>query len=231
MQFSLCLTNYNRFELLIESFEQVLDHPLISEVVISDDCSAYDYFDPVAAYCGGKDKIKLRRNLTNLGMSLNKKRAIEIAKEKYAILFDSDNILTPAYLEALLKWGTFLPNVINVPDFADPDFDYRQFSNMLIGAGNVKEFLGKSPMATCLLNTCNYVVHRERYLEVFQQNDKMKATDTVWFNYLWLKNSGFFYVVPWMRYFHRVHDQSGFMQDVAYNMAQSSLMINQIKLL
>lgn len=217
---ALCLTNYNRFELLIDSFTNVINDPRIAEIVISDDHSDPVLFEKLSLFCYDKPKIKLFRNQENVGMSLNKLLAVERANCDTCILFDSDNVLNSDYLDAYSKQYQY-KEVITCPDFAKPKFDYRRFGGWLINRNNVREFLSLSPMADCLLNTCNYVVNREEYLKIYQNNSTMKGTDTIWFNYLWLKSGRSFLVAPGMEYYHREHSGSGFMQDLEYNMEQS----------
>lgn len=221
-QVSLCITSYNRTTETIKSFEKVLNDERIGEVIISDDCSdTPNYkvlFDLVAAL-PQRNKITLTHNHENLGMSRNKAKAIELASNDYCIIFDSDNIIDKNYLDALYKthWKR---DVILMPDFARPHFDYRRFKGQSFHRSNIKG-LSRKPMFDCLMNTCNYFVHRETYLKVFEQNESIKGTDTIWFNYLWLKDSKSFYVVPNMDYQHAVHDGSGFMKDADYNFAKA----------
>lgn len=224
---SLCLTNYNRYEMLLESFQHVYDDPRISEIVISDDCSKPDIRRDLLEFAQYNGKIRLHFNFRNVGMSLNKKRAIEEANNDWCILFDSDNIIKPDYIDAIwrvylkeVKQLTLDANCIYVPEAALPEFDYRLFAGQTINRTNIKKFLQK-PLFDCLLNTCNYVVNKDQYLKVYQSDPLIKASDTIHFNYLWLKSGGSFYVVPGMQYFHRVHEGSGFLADVNYNMQQA----------
>ena len=212
---SLCLTNYERYDLLLQSFERVLHDARISEIVISDDCSSEDTYKAIEVACKKHKKVKLFRNETNVGMSLNKKLAIERATCENCILFDSDNVLTTDYLTALWQSHRY-PNVISVPESGGDKLDYSQFAKWYVSKANINWFLSH-PRAEMLLNTCNYYVNRERYLEVYEHNPEIKASDTIWFNYLWLKKGGAFVIVPGMRYFHRIHAGSGFMEDVPYN--------------
>lgn len=226
--FSLCLTNYNRYEMLIEAFQHVYDDPRISEIIISDDCSDKKIFDKLFEYCKGKSKIRLHRNATNVGMSMNKRNAVFHASNPWCILFDSDNILTTEYIDAIPK--ILSPVVIYCPEFAKPSFDYRKHSGKLIHSLSIKK-TGIDDKLNMLLNTCNYLVNRDRYLDTYEYNEKIKASDTIHFNYLWLKSAGAFYVLPEMQYFHRVHDGSGFLQDVNYNMRmaeQTKQLIQQL---
>lgn len=226
---SLCITTYNRFDLTMASFAQVLDNPRILEVVIVDDHSDIEYYDQLAAATIDMTKVRLVRNEVNLGMSLNKKKAVELAKAPWCILFDSDNVITPSYIDSLLaRTENLNPKVIYCPDFAKPQFDYKHFGGTYIEQSSVRHFLS-IPGSDLVLNTCNYVVNREEYLKVFQHNPKMKGTDTIWFNYLWLSAGNSFYIVPGMEYEHRVHDGSGFLADCDYNMRKAKEIKNLIK--
>ncbi len=227
---SLCITTYNRFDLLMESFAQVLNDDRISEIVIVDDCSEIEYYDKILAATVDMPKVRVYRNKENLGMSLNKKTAVEKAKNEWVILFDSDNVIGPDYLDAIFAniqpdWD---PGIIYCPSFAKPKFDYTSFSARLIcrdNAPNLFITLNGEP----LLNTCNYLINRGEYLKVYQHNPEMKGTDTIWFNYLWLNAGNSFYVVPGMEYYHRVHDGSGFLQDCDYNMRKAKEVKELIK--
>jgi glycosyltransferase involved in cell wall biosynthesis len=214
---SLCITTYNRYEMLMESFAQVLNDDRISEIVIVDDCSDIAIYDKILAATFDMAKVRLIRNTENLGMSLNKKKAIEAAKNEWCIIFDSDNIMSPDYLDALDKIGTLDPHTIYCPSFAQPNFDYRAFEGWHILRPEAIKLLGDR-MGECLFNTANYVLHREKYLQVYRHNPNIDAADTIHFNHLWLKADYSFYVVPNMHYTHRVHDGSGFLKNVNKNM-------------
>lgn len=224
---SLCLTNYNRYDMLLESFQHVYDDPRIREIVISDDCSDISIYEKLVEYCKDKPKIFLHRNTENLGMSRNKRVAIQIASNDWCILFDSDNILKPDYLDALFHYFPMTETGVSTssyqifcPSAALPEFNYKGFENQIISSQSVKA-ASKVKRFDCLMNTCNYVVNRKRYLQVHEFDSKVKGSDTIHFNYLWLKSKGWFYVVPNMQYFHRVHSGSGFMADADYNLRQA----------
>lgn len=226
---SLCITTYNRFEMTMESFAQVINDPWVSEIVIVDDHSEIKYYDQLAAATIDIPKVRLIRNDHNLGMSLNKKKAIELAKSPWCILFDSDNVITPDYVDSLnSRTENLNPKVIYCPDFAKPQFDYKRFGGTYIEQGSIRHFLSM-PGSDLVLNTCNYVVNRNEYLNVYQHNPQMKGTDTIWFNYLWLSAGNSFYVVPGMEYEHRVHDGSGFLADCDYNMKKAKEIKELIK--
>ena len=240
MKLSLCITTYNRPALTLSAFEKVYTDPRIDEVVIVDDKSTHNNFQILYALLTDfsqtvpeeiRRKWSLYVNDINLGMSRNKARALELAKNEWCILFDSDNILDVGYLDALEAFtGGKLDesghNTIWCPDFAKPQFDYRAFSKSeaptfgIYDAKDAARCIIDSRF-NCLMNTCNYVVNRQFYLGAYQYNPRHKASDTIWHNYNHLKAGGRFVIVPDMQYDHLVHKDSGFMQDAAGNMARA----------
>lgn len=237
MKLSLCITTFNRFELLKESYAQVIDDPRISEIIIVDDCSTEPGIkEKVQGLAGGK--VKVFHQVENRGMSRNKCDAIAYASSPWAIIFDSDNIIGKDYLSEFFgfisggyvfkEFGkiTDIEKFIFCPDFARPNFDYRDFK---IGNGGIGIRSGiyarrecaheiKNDSFNCLLNTCNYIVNRDFYLKTYQYNPSHIASDTIWHNYNHLKAGGLFCVVPDMQYEHRVHKGSGFLQGIDHNM-------------
>ena len=233
-QLSLCITNYNRTDKVIRAFEQVVNDDRISEIIIVDDCSSIPNFQELVRLTDPfGQKVKIYRNEENLGMSLNKVESIKKASNDWCILFDSDNIIDSSYLDALQNYHHFpaiktSENLIFCPDFAKPQFNYQCYSEKLFSSDNIKPFLHESEMG-CLLNTCNYVVNKHSYLEVFDFNPEIMGTDTLWFNYLWLKSGRYFYVVPGMQYQHEVHDGSEWLKHASYNIKKGEEIIELIE--
>lgn len=224
MKLTLAITVWNRYEMLLESFANVIDDPRIDEILIMDDASAPEYWNKIKELPKFNPKIKVVRQLVNYGMSRNKRDAVFHSKNDWIILFDSDNIIGKDYLDALeveeKRDGRLISTFIYCPSFAKPNFDYRKFEPVSIWWRTIREILSQNdPMFNCFLNTCNYVVNREQYLRVWRSNSQMKGSDTIWHNYNHLiTDGGLFRVVPGMHYEHRVHRESGFLQDVDYNM-------------
>ena len=220
MIITLAITVWNRYEMLLESFANVIDDPRIDEILIMDDCSEDKYWDKIKQLPKFNPKIKVVRQLENRGMSVNKRDAVFNSKNDWVILFDSDNVIGKDYLDALEKyWVKALYEWIFCPSFAKPSFDYRKFNDSFFDLSQLPDLT--NPECSCLFNTCNYVVNRNSYLSVWEENKEIKGSDTIWFNYLWLKAENLFYVVPNMHYEHRVHNGSGFVQDLNYNMAKA----------
>lgn len=239
LKLSLCITNYNRTMMLLESFEKVIRDPRITEVIICDDHSnndtIYDLMVRLSEESSKYEKVIMYTHPTNVGMYENKKRAIEYASNEWCIMFDSDNMIDSSYIDAFSKWfgvDTSQKGISTIycPEFAKPQFDYRNFAKLYYGKWNAGNLL-KDPLFECLLNTCNYVVNKTDYLRVWEPSNLTGAADSIYFMYLWLKSGNNFFVVPDMQYYHRVHDGSGFMQDVNGNMQKAKQVKELIKLL
>lgn len=251
MNLSLCITTFNRFELLKESYAQVIDDPRISEIIIVDDCSTEPGIKEKVNSLAGV-KVKVFHQAQNRGMSMNKRDAISYALNPWVVIFDSDNIIGPDYLSeffGFISGGyvfkelgkiTAIEKFIFCPDFAKPEFDYREFKIGNGGSGMRSGIYAKRECAheikndsfNCLMNTANYIVNRDFYLKTYQYNPAHIASDTIWHNYNHLKAGGHFVVVPGMHYFHRVHKGSGFLQGVDHNMrmqAQVRKLIMELK--
>jgi glycosyltransferase involved in cell wall biosynthesis len=164
---SLCLTNYNRKELLIDSFANVINDERISEIVISDDHSDIVIYDYLVNYFKDNPKVKFFRNSTNMGMSHNKCLSLSRAENDWCVIFDSDNIIKSDYIDRLYAIEKWNEDTIYHPDWAWVTFDFREWSGMTIDKYNVKEHLHK-PMFDCLLNVCNYFVNKKRYIYNFE---------------------------------------------------------------
>lgn len=232
MKLSLCITTYNRYEMTIESFAQVLNDDRIDDIVIMDDASTDGSAERLNMHFRNNEKVSVYQRDKNVGMSRNKHHAIAQAKNEWCIIFDSDNIIGPDYLDAFFSYiggdhankpYSLKNNTIFCPDFAKPQFDYTVYSQSGVPAFsrfNAGKYIINNDF-NCLMNTCNYIVNRDFYLNTYQYNPDHKASDTIWHNYNHLKANGSFHVVPNMQYFHRVHSGSGFLENAKYNMSMA----------
>jgi glycosyltransferase involved in cell wall biosynthesis len=222
MKLTLAITTYNRYDMLLESFSQVIDDPRIDEILIMDDCSKDEYWNKIKELPALSPKIKVVRQLENRGMSINKYHAVFNSKNDWVILFDSDNIIEKVYMDSIPE--ILIPKIIYCPSFSRPHFDYRKFQSKLYSIDPDLEGssrIDSDPMFWCLMNTCNFLVHRDSYLKVWKENKEMIASDSIWFNYLWLKEGNGLCVVRGMEYFHRVHEKSGFSEKMEYNISKA----------
>jgi glycosyltransferase involved in cell wall biosynthesis len=227
MNLSLCITTYNRFELLKESYAQVIDDRRISEIIIVDDCSTEPGIkEKVNSLAGGK--VKVFHQVKNRGMAENKMCAISYASNDFAIILDSDNSLGVGYIDAIYANESKMSNkVILSPEFAYPEFDFRKYSGQFIDRHSAKKFMN-DPMFRCFLNCCNYCVPKNTYIKTYQHDPAVKETDTIAFNYHWLNAGYSFYMAPGCKYNHLVHKNSGFLKNIDYNMVKAKEFENKI---
>jgi len=208
---SLCITTYKRDSLLLESFQQVANDDRISEIVIVDDCSPDNYMIAIKEFVKSWPKIKVFRNSKNLGCYFNKREAVSKASNEWVILLDSDNVITPQYLDSLMEYNTnhgWSKDTILAPDFACPTFDYRHFSDITFNKSNVRKFIDHKRF-DCLINTANYFFHRDEYLRLFDRTREPWTADTIFMNYNWLKAGNNIHVLKGLQYFHRTDDFKG----------------------
>ena len=208
---SLCLTNFNRTEFLYQSFEQVLYDDRISEIVISDDCSDDQVYQAITHKYFSIPKVKIFRNDHNLDCYRNKRQAIKHATTSWCIIFDSDNIMTPAYIDKIysVNWQ---PSVILAPDFAKPHFNFTALDDKIIDRTNISSLIDVGNCST-MLNAMNYFVYRDEYLRVWDGGLDPVTSDSIYQNYRWLNAGNAIHVVPGMEYEHRIHNGSHYQQN------------------
>lgn len=212
---TLCLTTYQRTDLLFESFAQVLTDDRVSEIVIVDDHSDYEIFNAIAWHTKEFSKVKLYRNEKNLDCYFNKREAVSRATNEWVILFDSDNILTKSYIdriETIIMAGANEKTLYN-PSFAKPHFNFTNYSGKLVTRENVASFMGDATFQT-MLNAMNYFVNKTQYLKVWDSSIDPVTSDSLYQNYRWMDAGNSIYVVPELYYDHRIHEGSHYRNNV-----------------
>lgn len=212
---SVCITTYNRTDLLYESFRQVLNDDRVSEIVIVDDHSIEDIWQTIFWQFNGVEKVKLYRNEKNLDCYRNKREAISKATNEWVIIFDSDNILTKSFIDRIenLFVAGLNPKTVYQPSFAKPNFNFTRYEGLLVDKFNVPKYMVDSTFQT-MLNAMNYLVHRDEYLKVWDGSIDPVTSDSIFQNYNWLKAGNKIYVVSELNYEHRVHNGSHYQNNV-----------------
>lgn len=212
---SICFTNYNRTGLLYEAVEPFLNDTRIKEIVISDDNSDHDTITAIWHHYQFASKVRVHRNEVNLDCYHNKAKAIERATGEWVCILDSDNIFSKEYIDRMenLFVAGLNPKQIYQPEFARPHFDFRHVSGKCITRQNVAELIDNSGTQT-MLNAMNYLVNRQEYLRVFDNDIRPVTSDSIYQNYRWIEAGNMIYVVPDFQYDHRVHDGSHYRQNV-----------------
>lgn len=200
---SICIPTYSRYEMVLESISKVVDDFRIDEIIIVDDCSTDGSYEKLLYIPKSENKVKIFRNSINLDCYKNKHRAISLASNGYVIILDSDNIIDISYLDRLFEqeWN---PNTILAPTFAKPSFDYRELNGIVATRNNVASLMSLRMFPTAL-NTFNYFIHRDNYLNVFDGSVDPVTADSIYFNYCWLKSGRSIKFVDGLQYDHRIH--------------------------
>ena len=210
---SICIPTFNRVDMTIGCFIDVLGDERVSEIVIVDDCSDLKYYTELKNICDNLGKIKLYRNLQNRDCYVNKMTALSFATNDWCCLWDSDNVFTKDYIDILfrLEWNK---NTIYTPSFAQPHFNFRDYEGLVFSKENIAQYINK-PMFEVCLNAANYFVNRFEYLSVWDADTDPVTSDSIYQMYNWLKNGGMLYIVPNLTYHHRVHDGSHYRNNVS----------------
>jgi len=211
---SIVIPTYNRYQMTLESFVQVLDDPRVDDIVIVDDCSTDDSYEQLLTY---KDHIQetlvnttieIYQNEKNIDCYQNKKTAVEYSTNEWCILLDSDNIIDKTYLDKLFEITDWSVDTIYTPSFAKPHFDFRSFAGATIHKNNVAQLLHQFSNLEVCLNACNYFVNREEYLLCFDGSKEPVTSDSIFYCYNWLRSGNQIEVVSGLEYEHRIHDGS-----------------------
>lgn len=202
-----------RNELLQESFISVYGDERVSEIVIIDDCSDMVIFDKILAWSKKLPKIRLFRNLKNRDCYENKMTAVAFAKNDFCILLDSDNIIDTSYIDRIFEIKEWDRKIAYMPSFAEPLFNYKAYEGVTFTRENIAEYIGKDMVSTCL-NCMNYFVNCTEYTRVWQADIDPHTADSILQNYNWMAAGNGIYIVPDLKYHHRVHDGSHYKQNV-----------------
>ncbi len=98
MKISVVTASYNYQDYIKEAVQSVLDQTYKDwELIIVDDCSTDNSVEVIKSF--KDERIKLFINEKNLGLKETVKRGIENATGEWVVFLESDDILTPDYIE------------------------------------------------------------------------------------------------------------------------------------
>lgn len=101
---SILITVYNRANFIAEAIESVLASTYTDfEVIIVDDCSEDKSVEIAKGFEKLDNRIKVYKNLTNLGDYNNRNKAASYATGEYLKYLDADDLLYPHCLEVMVK--------------------------------------------------------------------------------------------------------------------------------
>jgi glycosyltransferase involved in cell wall biosynthesis len=215
---SIVIPTYNRYEMTLESFAQVVDDVRVDEIVIVDDCStdgSWGQFWTWWGFCSDsqQNKIKLFRNDANQDCYKNKQIAISHATNDWCILLDSDNIIGIDYLDALFSIPRWEEDTIYQPVFAKPHFNFTHLAGKFIDKANAKDYIQDDKFTTAL-NAMNFCINKNTYLNAFNPDIIPVTSDSIYLAYRLLEQGNKYYFVPGLEYEHRVGHASHYTTNV-----------------
>lgn len=225
---SFCIPYYNRATLVMETLKYPLVDDRIDEIIIVDDCSPQTDYEQLVKNTYSYSKIKVYRNVQNFYVQHNKRNCIYFAKNEWVITFDNDNVLDKSFIDKIFAFKEWDSKVIYHPSFAAPHFDYRIMEGIYIDRKTLRECCKHNIFVT-LLNTNNYFVNKDEYLNVYQYGKEIRGSDGIYNSYNWLKAGNKIHIVPELTYQHRVHDSSVFLSETQSNMEKIYYWLEQIK--
>lgn len=214
---SLCIPTMNRWSFLQENLPKYLENPYIDEIVISDENGA-DVEKIRETF--SNPKLKLFVNEERLGAFFNKEIAVRRATNEWVALIDSDNFAPVSYFEQWIQFiqtNPLAPQTVYAPSRTIPTkghngFDYRSFIGQQLTKSTYNTLKSNTWME-CVINTGNYIVNREFYLQSLDPDylDLCKITNA-WEaklrTWLLLHKGAVFVFPPGFEYYHNVHDGS-----------------------
>ena len=212
---SVAIPTHNRADRVLRLVPTLLRDPRIGEIVVRDDASdTTDFTRLQAGLAPLAPRVRLARNAANLGALGNKLAVIADGRLDWVILLDSDNGLTPAYLDRLFALPVWSERVIYCPQQARPQFDFSFLTDTTLDLDTSGQLLTTTRYENfCVfLNTGNYFLPARRYLDALQPyaDRKVAGADVIFANTIWLLNGGLLHVVPGLTYDHAVHEGSWF---------------------
>ena len=210
---SIAIPVFNRFELLVKCVEQILEDPRINDITIVDDASDPDVYRQIERWSLNYEHVFVFRNAENLDCYANKHRAVECAQMDRVILFDSDNILTTAYIDKIFEQYPWQPQTVYCPTFARPHFDYRQFNGSIVSKSTVRFLMDNDTFRTAL-NTANYFVPKQEYLMAWNPDINPHTADSIYMAYRLLEQGCHLAFIKGLEYDHLVHDGSHYKNNV-----------------
>lgn len=209
---SISIPNYNRVDVLIESFSKVLSDERVEGIHIQDDASDIEIFKQVKAILDvlnttHNNKITLGRNLTNQDCFRNKYHSVLGANTEWVILLDSDNIIDTDYLDRLYEIENWDANTIYTPESAYPNFDFTAYSGLEVSKENVSEYIDK-PMFETMLNASNYFINKDTWISVWDGSVNPVTSDSIYVCMKWLQTGKKIKILKGLKYFHRVWENS-----------------------
>lgn len=199
---NIVIPTWQRFSMTVDSFAQVVDDSRVAGIYITDDFSLDGSYETLKNYFRDNKKVHIFRNEKNLNCYFAKHSAMSNAPEGFCVLLDSDNSIDTDYIDALFAIPEWDINTVYQPQFSRPHFDFRKFAGVTLTKENVNDYMHTN--LETAMNAMNFFIDRNEYLKVFDSSIEAGSSDSIYFNYCWLKNNNKFHITKDLEYNHYI---------------------------
>jgi glycosyltransferase involved in cell wall biosynthesis len=221
---SLAIPHYNNSSFLLDALMPSLLDDRITEIIICDDDSSDIVEVERIIHSLNISKIKLYKNKANIGCYHNKLNAISKCSNQWAILLDSDNVISKEFIDKLYEVPEWYITTIYAPSYAytfpqGPSelLNYTAYGNTFITPEIYINNVLTNTNFMCLINNCNYFLPVQEYIncmnsfsynrwDIDSQDSAVLFTD-------WLYKNNTVFIVKDLIYKHRLHSNSNYMKN------------------
>lgn len=124
---SILITSFNRSSFIVAAIDSALNQTYGNiEIIISDNCSTDGTLDLLKRY-SHYENVKVFTNDNNIGQFPNRNKAAALATGKYIKYLDSDDLLFPYTVEAMVQAMEAFPEAAIGSTYDINKFDFRPF--------------------------------------------------------------------------------------------------------
>ena len=230
---SIAIPFYNNARMAHVSLFNIISDSRVAEIIILDDGSSEVEFKKLAEKVKPFfQKVKLFRRDANWGALANKIQAVELCSSDWVVLLDYDNTLIPEYLDSIFQIKEWNQATIYCPGYAYPGFDFRDELGGQVLTLDAASLMAKSQnLNEAFFNTGNYFLPRQKFIDCIKPFWKysVAASDVIFANYLWLSLNNTLTVLRDLRYIHRVHGKSSWINSSEKSSQVNKFLVQKIR--
>lgn len=149
------------------------------EMIIQDDCSTDHTYEVIKPYLEEDSRIKYFCNEKKCGAAITRNNALRVAKGRWIVFLDSDDIWMPQKLEKQLKYMVENDYAFTYHEYTEMSEDGKDLGVYVSG----KKKIGELGMFSCCWPGCLTVMYDAKKVGLIQIADVKKNNDIA----LWLK--------------------------------------------
>jgi glycosyltransferase involved in cell wall biosynthesis len=234
LKISVAIPNYNRGHQIHRALNNIINSTIVDEIVILDDCSEEKNYNQLVSFINtlSVDKIRVYRNEKNCKALVAKRKSVELCKNDWVLVLDSDNTAFISYLKSISKIKHLEDNTIYCPSTAFPHYSFRKIGFKPIDFDRACELATEGTLSKVyFFNDGNYLVPRIKYLEISTVigNPENDSADVMLLNYFWVSNGGKLQILENTSYMHRIENTSRWLNNPIQSKSRVQQIINNLK--